>query len=303
MVLRQKVRPLWAYLVSKFKIFTKIDVLRTRDNYDSKVVIIGSNNKTIHFIHRCNTNNTGDIECGYYRCCYDFFKNYRCIVHDISSINIDIIHSSDFVIIGGGGLLNALSQWNYGINEVLTKTHNVIIWSAGFNSNTSSTFSVHIKWNDIKLLSVRDFNFSPDFRYVPCATCMLPYFDIKYEIKREIGIVLHHRKRNIPIELVSYPLIENTVSASEFIEFLGQSEYVVTNSYHAIYWATLLGKKCIVFDQNASAKFSYYKYPPTIYNGNLNESIQKAIKYDGVLEDCRTLTKEYISEILDLINI
>lgn len=292
----------WRVLVNRFRFFAMIESFRQRNKYDVVVINEGiKKTRTIHFIHRCNTPNTGDVECGYYRHFMNLFANYRCLVHDISSVKFKLIKENDCVIIGGGGLLNALSEWNYNINKAIKKAGKSVIWSAGFNSNELSKFSELIMFDKVDLVSIRDFGYSDDFRYVPCATCMMPLFDKEYESVRDIGVVIHHRKKNIPVELKGFDSIENIAPINDFIEFIGQSSVIITNSYHAAYWSALMKKRCVVFDQESSVKFKYLKYQPSIYDGNMEESIKRTVIFQEALEESRFLVKEYIEDILRLL--
>lgn len=296
------IKKIWRYLVDNNLIFTKMEAQRYSCQYPYKE--LNSNykfsNPTIHFIHKYVTSNTGDRACGYYRYFLSSFQEYRCVVHDISHVHFSIIKNSDIVIIGGGGLLNALSEWNYTINKVARIAKKSIIWSAGFNSKMTKNIKLHIEWNRFRLISIRDFRHPSNFQYVPCATCMIPYLNDTYEINREIGVVFHEYKRNIPSEFKKYDSIANSSPLKDIINFIGSSEIILTNSYHAAYWSILMKKKCIIFSLE-SEKFNYFQYKPTLYTGNLFADINNSVVYVNALQNCRLKVYGYLKDVMALI--
>lgn len=296
-------KSLWKSLTNNFTIFLKIEIKRNQKKFPSEIInkIQSSNKPTIHFIHRYLTTNAGDKACGYYQYFLEEFKNFNCVVHDINRVDLSLISNQDVAIIGGGGLLNALNIWNYNINQIAKIANKTIIWSAGFNSNGNKKLKQQINWSNLDLVAIRDFNYPQNFRYVPCATCVSTEFDKETDIKRNIGLILHEHKKNIPAEFSGYDSIKNSSSANEMIDFIKSSEIIITSSFHAAYWSGLLKKKCIIFSLQ-SEKFGYLKYSPTLYSGNLKLDIHNSKIYDNILEESRDLVNEYFNDILKLIN-
>ncbi|MEI0526359.1 polysaccharide pyruvyl transferase family protein [Brachyspira murdochii] len=227
----------------------------------------------LHYIHYIDYNNTGDTLCGYYNFFQELYK-YNIHIHNITNINFDIIKKSDTVIIGGGGLLDNCELFNYNINKVLDLSDNVIFWSLGFHKRPYEKINENIRLDRVKLLSIRDYNHESKVRYIPCATCMIPYFDNNYRlIKRDIGVIKHLSFKKVFNE---YETIENCDSIESIINFILTSNIILTNSYHAAYWATLMKKKVIVYGKFAN-KFDYLKYKPVEYSGNILNDIIDAI--------------------------
>lgn len=61
----------------------------------------------LHYIHRLDYLNTGDLQCGYYKYFDELYK-FNMHIHDIENVNIRLISKNDFVIIGGGGAFGCL---------------------------------------------------------------------------------------------------------------------------------------------------------------------------------------------------
>ena len=54
-----------------------------------------------------------------------------------------------------------------------------------------ANINVKINFDKVNMLSIRDYKHESGFRYVPCASCMIPCLNMKEDIKREIGIISH----------------------------------------------------------------------------------------------------------------
>lgn len=292
----------YRYLVNNFDFFTRFQVWRSRGKFKSKILNddFDSSLPTVHFIHRWITVNTGDIACGYYQYFLNEFLPHRCLVHDVSCIESHLIKPDDIVIIGGGGLLNATAEWNLNIRIAIKLAKKSIIWSAGFNSNRNLSFHRKIDWSIVSLMAIRDYSYQ-QYRYVPCATCMIPELQHDYSIVRRIGVVAHKDvPHHLPDSIHRYDRITNKDSLSKIIEFIGKSEVVLTNSYHAVYWSVLMSKKCVLFAPR-SEKYNFYKYPPVLFSGNLEQDICEAVIYPQALQEAQKLTLNYLDEIRSLI--
>lgn len=299
-----RIRKFYRHLVDNYTLFTRFQIWRTSKNYPAKVLndSYRLDTPTIHFIHRYITNNTGDLACGYYQYFLSAFENFKCIVHDVNSVNFSLIKKEDIVIIGGGGLLNATAEWNYNINKSAELAGKSVVWSAGFNSNHNTAKKVKngIDFSLFDLVAVRDFNYA-NFRYVPCATCVMPEISKEYTLKREVGLLAH---KDFPYDILGavhhYEKMTNSTSLPDMIEFIGSSEVILTNSYHAVYWSTLMQKKCVLFAPR-SEKYDFYKYPPILFSGDVLKDISQTSIYPNALAESKKLTHDYLRDILLLV--
>lgn len=229
----------------------------------------------LHYIHRVDINNVGDMFSGYYKYFYNDLRKYNLTIHDIWHIDFNKIRKDDCVIFGGGGMIDCQDSWNANINRILNICNNVIFWSLGnnrFNDNrfNNQNISVNIEFDKVNLLAIRDYKHESGFRYVPCASCMTPYLNMKDDIKREIGIITH---KDFIIENNEYDKISNSSNIYEIIDFIRSSKVIISNSYHNIYWASLMKRKVITMGILHSNKFDYFKYTPNKYTGDIISDI------------------------------
>jgi hypothetical protein len=266
--------------------------------------------KKIHFIHRRITENSGDLQCGYYRYVCDYFNKYTICVHDIWAIDYTIINKHDFILIGGGGLLN--NGFGVYINSLFKFCKNIIIYSAGFNYHYNTNNGDKIvydkivfNWDNFKLIGIRDYNHPSGLRYVPCATCLSPLFDNLYKNKREIGIIKHLNKSGHGVKWNissnDYETIDNSASFEQIIKFIGESETIITNTYHATYWSMLMNKK-VILEAPFSDKFEYLKYKPSRYSGDLKNDAFNAKTHPNFLKECREINADFLKDLMNVIN-
>ncbi len=255
---------------------------------------------TLHFINRLDETNCGDMLCSPLLYYYDFFKQYRIRRHDIRYIDYAAIAPEDVVILGGGGLLNYSEALNRNINRLLDTGACVISWAPGFNAHTgySDQPYTEIDFSRFTLVNTRDYGNSVELPYLPDVTCKMEALRREYTIKREIGIARH---KDYPILQFAYEEITNSESVDKILQFIGESQVILSNSYHMIYWALLMGKKVVCVDP-FSTKFFGYQHRPSYYTAgeNLQECIQQTPIYD-VLEEYIRCNDEFFKQVAMLI--
>ncbi len=272
-------------------------------------------NKDVVNIHRTDPTNAGDYYCGphhYFNVLsgksLDIFdyKNEDGFERDNWSKKI----ISNSLIIGGGGLLclSAFSRQMKLFEKLKAKGKKTVIWGAGHNSINRAHFHRKIQKYNVDpdafgLVGVRDYSMKEE--WVPCVSCLHPIFDQKFREKRETGIIFHKKtlkNKSVVREFKDIPSIANNDTLENIIQFIGETQTVITSSYHAMYWAMLLGKKVVVFP--SSSKFFDFKYQPVISNiRNYKNDIKKAQSYSGVLEECRAANVNFGNKVFDYLNL
>lgn len=253
-------------------------------------------NKRVHFVYVPDPLNSGD----YNSCPFDYFKNdfveFECYRHDIRSLKRECFFPSDFVIIGGGGLFDVRDDFNENINYILNKCYRVFGWGVGFNKHHDRLISNKINFSRFVYIGCRDYN-SP-YEYVPCVSCMNSVFDsFSNKIVRQIGVIENFM---FPIDEFKFEKMSNMVSVENVISFICQSETIISNSYHALYWALLLGKKVILYN-SFSSKFYGFKSPLNKYSGNIEKDLSEVRIFPSMLEEARDLNIKYKNKVINFI--
>jgi hypothetical protein len=207
--------------------------------------------KRIVFKHIRNTHNVGDFAC----CPLDYLHFENAVAMDLD----EPTPICDAVVFGGGKIFGSLAS-KMTLNDKLAKHR--IAW--GVSTIQSSIFSFRYRRSSrsMNLVGSRDYGDSR-YEYAPCITCLSPLFDKNYETIHDVVFYLHKTKsQSLNLGIPStVPVLDNYCkSMEEAVNFIGSGDIVVSNSYHGVYWALLLGKKvlCLPF----SNKFNHYRLVP-----------------------------------------
>ena len=274
--------------------------------YEKKIYNkINDNSVKILNVWRKHTKNIGDLVCApslYYK---ELQENSVNI--DISYFNKSRQIENKIIIVGGGGLLqNYFKDSIQNIIE-LSKNNKIIFWGVGIDNYIDEKI-IHFDLSSI-LASSRDNNGM--FTYVPCASCLSPLFDKykeKTDIKGKYALYLHtDYSKEIQNDLkLPYFYNTNMQNFEEALNIISSYEIILTNSYHGLYWSTLLNKKVIILpwiDQKGNKGFSYkfknFKYNHCMLNDWNDYTVQNNLNnYPNALEECRKENNKFFSEVL-----
>lgn len=270
-------------------------------------------NNDIINVHRIDENNVGDFYCAPHLY-FDELNQKQLDIFDFKSKEEAVQNnwikkvSDNALIIGGGGLLNRGSfEMQLKLFEKLkSQGKKTVLWGVGHNEKERSRFgkvtSYNVDVSNFGMVGVRDFSMNAD--WVPCVSCMHPIFDKAYEETQEVGIIFHKKTikdKRLLKRLDEFPSTSNTKNIDDMVSFIGKSETVVTDSYHAMYWAMLLEKKVIAIPN--SSKFFDFKYHPVISTfEDFTNHFNITNKQSGLLEECRTINKHFAKKAFDYLN-
>ena len=253
----------------------------------------------LKFIFRADRTNVGDWWCPPWK--YFPFKPF--VVADILNQEFKI-SEKDIIVLGGGGLGNEFFRPH--LNRIKEANPKVsILWGAGVDSKMNKDevmpstghdlYGDYFDFLDEK--GIRVFSNPQKFNYVPCASCMSNLF-FKFRDKKpttKVGVYNHKRVTLLNADNQQrIPVADNSGdNLEEKLEFMSNFEYIVTNTYHGVYWATLLGRKAICTPFK-SGLFSFKHAPTYCLDGRLeDEHFDRAVAYEGVLEESRKINFDY----------
>lgn len=254
----------------------------------------------IHFIRSIDWRNTGDSNCDPLAYFPELGEGRECVYHHWDEIRWNTVRENDWVILGGGGMFNCSNAMNRTINQLAGISGRVIAWSCGENRHLDKRITEQIDFSKFRRATVRDYRGDLNLEYLPCVSCMHPGLDRQYTVKRRVGIIDH---KDFPIPENRFEGIErisNAFSLQTVLRFIGESETIVTRTWHGSYWAQLMNKKVILY-QPWSTKFSFYKYQPRLFSGDLEEDIAAAETYPDALGEAREMNRQFCREVIGLI--
>ncbi|AVR45818.1 hypothetical protein C7S20_11470 [Christiangramia fulva] len=298
------------------KFFKRILTSPIRSEYkDSSLNMLldkKQNHKKILNIYRIDKNNAGDFFSAPFHY-YEGIENILDIYGYKSSSKNERYKwvkkiAANSIIVGGGGLLNRKSfkRQLQTFEKLASDNKKIVLWGVGHNSKKKKDFNNMSSYNiDIKkfgLVGTRDYSMPGD--YVPCVSCKHVVFDDSYEIEDEIGIIFHKKtmkNKAVLGKFSAYPSISNTAEVEKIVAFIGSKEKIITDSYHAMYWSMLLGRKVAVIPN--SSKFFDFKYKPVFSDfENCIAEVNKATSYTGVLEECRELNDSFYQKVKEYLD-
>lgn len=271
-------------------------------------------NEGVINIHRIDPNNVGDFYCGPHLY-FDRLKGKSLDIFDYKNSDKTTREhwaekvSSHALIIGGGGLLNrgSFEKQMQLFENLGAQSKKTVLWGVGHNEKDKARYnkvnSYNVNSGNFGLVGVRDYSMQES--WVPCVSCLHPIFDETYEEIQKVGIIFHKKtikNKKLLKKLSEYPSTSNTTDLNEMITLIGNSETVVTDSYHAMYWSMLMGKKVITVPN--SSKFFDFKYRP-VYSSfqDFENQLDKTQSYSGVLEECREVNLKFADRVFDYLNL
>lgn len=286
------------------KVYRYLTLRRVRNAKD-----LGNND--IINIHRYDPGNAGDFYCAphhYYQPLkgkiLDIFQ-YQSKEEELRKEWADLIIERSLVI-GGGGLLNlsAFQKQMRLFESLKERGKKTVVWGAGHNAlHTKKVHSYNVDPKNFGLFGTRDFSMPNE--WVPCVSCKHPIFDDAGESKQEFGVLLHKKNLKRPgilKKVQDLPHITNQDQFEDIINFIKSSEYIVTDSYHGMYWSILLGKK--VISVPTTSKFYDFKYKTPIATfENFEDKFADAKAYSGVLDECREINDTFADKVFDYLKV
>lgn len=280
-------------------------------------------NSDFVFIHSI-TNNIGDLMSCPIRYFDIFSSGNSCEFSSKEFLELIRFNGVDFllsilhgkvVVFGGGGLIG-LDR--HGVHDRIIDFlslfagygGDVVVWGAGHNRTVGfrewvdgADFSPYpSSFEKFRLVGLRDYPNSYD--WVPCVSCMHPVFEQKFTSRHKCVAFLHgHESDEFGDEFSQIPNMFNIMKGNrdnpeeaflECINFIGSGSSVVTNSYHGLYWGTLLGKEVIAV-QNSSKFLEFkYKYKNCENFKNWKYCVGDGYSYENALAECRQANVSFL---------
>ena len=246
----------------------------------------------LHFQHLRDTANVGDRYCSP----YDYFDWPNATVSDLRRNETP---AYDVGIYGGGKIFGGLSSYQ-GVRTDKTSTN--IAWGVGTVQSFPISWRYAVARRRMHLVGSRDFG-DTRYDYAPCASCMAPFFDAPPEPEHDVVFYAHGGKTaGMGIEIPAHipVLTNNSDGLDTALRFIASGKTVVSNSYHGVYWALLLGRKtvCVPF----SNKFGHYRERPHYATArNWLDEVQHAVARPQMLELVRDATVAFKAKVDDRI--
>lgn len=246
----------------------------------------------LHFQHLRDTPNVGDRSCSP----FDYFTWDNATASDIRKNDTP---DYDVGIYGGGKIFGGLSGY-----DGVRRPRNGLNIAWGVSTVQSFPFSLRYMRGRklMDLVGSRDYG-DTRYDYAPCPSCMSPIFDQPPAPEHDVVFYAHHGKTGtMGLGIPDHIPVETNLCADlpTALRFIASGKTVVSNSYHGVYWALLMGRKtiCVPF----SNKFSHYRMAPHYATpANWLRSIEKAVAQPDMLGVVREATATFEAKVRALI--
>ncbi len=253
-----------------------------------------------------------DSECGNYwsspKIYFNDFKNTPTV--DLSDLESN--KDSNFIIFNGSGVTKKEIEK---INLFHENQPNIkmISWGLGFNffdHSEEKTIIGDFKklmglknnfFKDFNLLGLRDFGMKFDYDWVPCASCLHPYFQKYKKIPSKKKIGVFYDKNIFKIRGVDFDdyMSNEGYDIESKLSFIANFEYILTNSHYGVFWAQLLNRKVICMP----VKYSLinFRYKPFFLVPKFFRiaEFDDTIKLDKSIFDMCENTPDFLNESIE----
>lgn len=177
--------------------------------------------------------------------------------------------------------------------------HHRVAWGLGIHPVNPQSFDYASFLRQMTLVGARDHGL-PGTEYVPCASCMSVGFDAVPPPEHDVVLFLHARKSERLQRPEGIPVRDNhTPDLTEALRFIASGATVVSNSYHGVYWAMLMGRRVLALPY--SAKFNGFRQMPAVADaGDWLGDLARAKPVEGVLEEARVANRAFFTKVMAL---
>lgn len=268
--------------------------------------------------HRVNTKNIGDLICAPVLWFPEFLEATREEIlgfkRDESPSHAEVedwkkrLADANLLIVGGGGLLE-IDFFQLGlkfISENRKPESKFVLWGAGHNNWQIGDWrklkqDLTLESYGFDLIGIRDY--ASGYDWVPCASCMSSQLDQSPEPNFEVVLYAHAGTINNSARAAllpnGMPILDNSAPFEKVIPFLASGDLVLTDSFHGMYWATLLGRRVIAFP--SSSKFYSVKHAVPLCDPRDWQRFEPlARRYPEALEECRAANRAFAAKVMEL---
>lgn len=245
------------------------------------------------YISRFDYGNSGDL---WSSPVHYVSKPARGLMVDCMNLGENAMPTQDVncVVVGGGALLCS----NKFIGRIRSYISNLryrhlVVWGVGSDFELDTGF-----FHDSAMFSTRE-ETQDRHRWIPCASVMHPAMAWTREHSsptKDFLVIDHWKRHPILLECHHTRIVNNPVTIEEMLKLIGDHRWVITSSYHAAYWATLLDKKVIVCSDPWQPKFDNFRHPPVLATRFKWELLDRAVSYPNAYDECLQANHKFLEE-------
>lgn len=216
------------------------------------------------------------------------------------------------VVIGGGGLIGT-EFFKSDVAFWANAPGPVILWGAGHNSHdlehvadAPPNETEYAELVPFAAIGLRDW--AQGFSWVPCASCMYPALSETLRAGKQTLFVVHRDLRGDREKLGvllsraknDFDLAFNDESPDVLFGKINNAKQVVTNSFHAAYWSSLMQKPVVAI--GGGTKITLLKHRVVLSTAqDWPDQLKDAVIYPTALEECRDTNVAFDNRVKGLV--
>jgi hypothetical protein len=254
----------------------------------------------VAFRHLRDTDNIGDRWCSPYdHLVWSGIPGIRVEADDLRKPGADY----DIGIFGGGKIMRELAK-SPAVRSGGGRVN--IAWGLSTVQRNPLSIAYFRARRRLDLIGSRDWDGvggAGGCDWVPCASSEHRFFDAPPTPTHSTVFYGHFSKSAKMGVVIPEALPTRTnhgASLEEALQFIASGETVVSNSYHGVFWALLMGRRvlCLPF----SNKFSMFRLPPGYSTAtSWSRDLAMAQAQPELLSICRDATARFRQKVLDII--
>jgi len=251
------------------------------------------------FVHRRDADNAGDFwsSPGVY------LANIMPVtgIYDYKDLpKLNVSGTVDRLIIGGGGIGAKFLTlvWQY-MDRV--DVRNLVVWGSAWQQSREDLDRLARR---ASLIGVREWLDDPEWqqRWVPCASayhCVLPRLR-KRRPSKDWLIVDHWKRKPIKFPLNCTRINNYRTSVQTILETIADHHFVLTSSYHAAYWATLLARRAVFCSLPWMPKVDKARWPIPAAETFSWAMLDHAHRYPTALDEALAANRAFEQKVTSL---
>lgn len=242
------------------------------------------------YVHRADEENPGD----WYSCPKHYIHKQFTPVQTIDVSNPEEPVDADVVIVGGGDIISK-RHWIVAIDKILEKRKKAkkVLWGAGaYMGSDLIGFDLMKKFDYVGIRNVGHF-----YDWVPCASVLNKAFQDSPKAPKNEILIIDHFKTNLYCDLPVKRIVNKPQTFENMVDKIKAHDLIITNSYHAAFWSTILGKRVIVVGLYLMDKLQTMKHKPLIIPYWDDRAIDIAWRYPNAHDECIEATRDFYKKI------
>jgi len=238
-------------------------------------------------------NNTTYQNVGDYNCPPSKYFKFE-IPCDLQYIGSYKPKDSDILIIGGGGMLGIYDKELSGFHD-----NYKILWGTGLNRHDNIMEYPNYMEN-YNLTGIRDNGYTND--WVPCASCMNPLISKYRDIPPTKDVIIYeHFDHRIDINLPDRMNNWGGDNLEEKLKFISSGKVLLTNTYHGLYWTTLMNRKAVIIDPFSTRFHLFPKHIEISTPKKWESKLEFLPEYPTFLEECKNANIKFHKKVNDFV--